>query len=98
MSLTTEMVVYVNCKHTDALYNKHYPSFCVICKQNLCNLKLFLEFTSADGQEDMTDIEAPVVKWLPSNHLTEVEKRIIINNNWLNDRIIDAAQTMLHTQ
>lgn len=36
--------------------------------------------------------------WIPSLALTENEKQIIINNDWLNDRIIDTAQTLLRKQ
>lgn len=36
--------------------------------------------------------------WLPNLHLGLEEKQIIVNGQWLNDRIIQAAQTMLRQQ
>ena len=45
-----------------------------------------------------TETEAPPGMLLPSTHLTEVEKGLIMNNEWLKDKIINAAQTLLCDQ
>lgn len=36
--------------------------------------------------------------WIRSLGLTEDDKKIIINNDWLNDTIIDTAQTLICNQ
>lgn len=71
-------------------------------KQNLCNLKPFVQRSTDDSVSDQphASAEANILTrmWIPSLGLTDEDKQILINNDWLNDRIVDAAQTLLRKQ
>ena len=68
-------------------------------KQNLCNLKPFIQTNNSDTVDDQphASAEAKILTrmWIPFLGLTEDDKQIIISNDWLNDRIINTAQTLL---
>ena len=43
-------------------------------------------------------MQAAAGMWLANINLTHEDRLLITNNQWLNDKIIDAAQSLLHKQ
>lgn len=68
------------------------------CKQHICNLKLYKERTFMNKQsvEQMNDqSEHSCRVWIKNLRLTEADKASIVNKQMLDDKVIDAAQTLL---
>ena len=70
-------------------------------KQHMCNLKQFQERTTeyADTNKELSDSSLSGIQaWIPSLHLDCEDKRRLENNEQLDDKVIDAAQTLLKLQ